>query len=38
VLIPDAKFGAQPLSIKSRGDYVSVKLEGAADEYIPTAA
>jgi len=34
VLIPDAKFGAQPLSVKSRGDYISVKLEGIADDYI----
>jgi hypothetical protein len=35
VTIPDAKFGAQPLSISSRGEYVKVKLEGMADDYQP---
>lgn len=36
VLIPDAKFGAQPLSVSSRGDYVKVKLQGEADDFIAT--
>jgi hypothetical protein len=35
VTIPDAKFGATPLSISSRGEYVKVKLEGMADDYQP---
>lgn len=33
ITIPDAKFGAQPLSISQRGDYVKVKLDGMADDY-----
>lgn len=33
VTIPDAKFGATPISISDRGDYVSVKLEFAADDF-----
>jgi hypothetical protein len=35
VLLPDCKFGAQPMSIRSRGDYVSVKLEGEVGDYTP---
>ncbi len=35
VLIPDAKFGAMPVSIASRGDYVKVKLQGEADDFDP---
>jgi hypothetical protein len=34
VLLPDVHFGAQPISIRSRGDYVSVKLEGACDDWV----
>lgn len=33
VLIPDAKFGANPLSISDRGDYVSAKFAFEADDY-----
>jgi hypothetical protein len=33
VTIPDAKFGATPISTNDRGDYTSVKLEYAADDY-----
>ena len=33
ITVQDAKFGAQPLSISSRGEYVKVKLEGMADDY-----
>lgn len=33
ILIPDAKFGAQPLSVSARGDYVKVKMQGEADDY-----
>jgi hypothetical protein len=36
VLLPDVHFGPQPHGIRSRGDYVSVKIEGASDDYIPT--
>lgn len=36
LLIPDAHFGAQPLNISSRGDYVKVKLEGEADDFDTT--
>lgn len=32
-LFPDAKFGAQPLSISSRGDYVKLKVAGECDDY-----
>jgi hypothetical protein len=33
VTIPDVKFGAVPISTNARGDYTSVKLEFAADDY-----
>lgn len=33
LLIPDVHFGAQPLSVSARGDYVKVKLEGEADDF-----
>lgn len=32
-LISDAKFGPIPIGVPERGDYVSVKLEGEADEF-----
>lgn len=35
VLLPDVHFGAQPISIRSRGDYLSVKIEGASDSWNP---
>jgi hypothetical protein len=31
--IPDAHFGANPLTISARGDYVKVKLEGEAQDF-----
>jgi len=31
--VPDAKFGAVPISTNDRGDYTEVKLEYAADDY-----
>jgi hypothetical protein len=31
--VPDAKFGAVPISTNDRGDYTSVKFEYAADDY-----
>ncbi len=31
--VPDAKFGAIPISTNDRGDYTAVKLEYAADDY-----
>lgn len=34
VLLPDCKFGAQPLNVTSRGDYVKVKLEGECDDMV----
>ncbi len=33
ILIPDAKFGANPLNISARGDFVKVKLQGEASDY-----
>jgi hypothetical protein len=33
MLFPDAKFGPQPLSISSRGDYVKAKIAGECDDY-----
>lgn len=33
VSIPDVSFGAQPLSVSSRGDYVSVTVEGQASDF-----
>jgi hypothetical protein len=32
VLIPDAKFGAIPMNVSSRGDYVKFKIQGEADD------
>lgn len=31
VILADCKFGAQPMNIASRGDYVKVKLDGMCD-------
>lgn len=31
--IPDAKFGATPISTNDRGDYTAVKFEFAADDF-----
>jgi hypothetical protein len=36
VLIPDVKFGGNPMTISSRGDYVKIKLEGEADDFSYT--
>lgn len=33
VLLSDVHFGATPMDVKSRGDYVSVKLEFACDNW-----
>lgn len=33
LIIPDAFFNSQPLSISSRGDYVKVKLQGEAEDF-----
>lgn len=33
ITVPDAKFGAVPINTSDRGDYTSVKLEYAADDY-----
>lgn len=33
VVLNDVFFGAQPMDIKGRGDYVAVKLEGACSEW-----
>lgn len=33
IVIPNARFGAQPLSVNSRADYVSVKCEGEANDF-----
>ena len=38
VLVPDAKFGPQPVSVRGRNNYVFVKVTGAADEYFATAS
>lgn len=31
-LIPDVKFGAIPMNVPSRGEYVKIKLQGEADD------
>jgi hypothetical protein len=36
LLIPDAHFGAQPLNISSRGDYVKVTVQGEAEDFDVT--
>jgi len=36
VLIPDCRFGASPVNISSRGDYVKVKIQGEADDFSVT--
>ena len=36
ILIPDCFFGAHPMKIGSRGEYVSLKLEGEAEDFNPT--
>ncbi len=33
VLIPDVHFGPVPHGVRSRGDYMTVKIEGAADTF-----
>lgn len=33
ILIPDCKFGSNPIAIPARGDYVKVKLQGEASDY-----
>jgi hypothetical protein len=33
IYFPDAKFGATPVDIGSRGDYVKKKLQGECDDY-----
>lgn len=38
VLLSDVHFGAQPHGIRSRGDYVSVKIEGACDDLSITTS
>lgn len=38
LLIPDCKFGPNPMTISSRGDYVKLKLAGEADDYEPTTS
>ena len=38
LLIPDAFFGANPLKINSRGDYVDLKLEGEANDFRVTTS
>lgn len=35
--IPDVKFGAIPISTNARGDYTSVKLEFASEDYTVVA-
>lgn len=36
VLLPDVHFGPQPHGVRARGDYLTIKIEGAADDYLPT--
>lgn len=36
VLLPDVHFGAVPGSIRSRGDYMTLKIQGACDDFVPT--
>ena len=36
VLLPDVHFGPMTHGIRSRGDYVTIKIQGAADDYVPT--
>lgn len=38
ITVPDAKFGEQPVTTRSRGDYVTVKVQGAADDYLLTTS
>jgi hypothetical protein len=38
LLFPDAKFGAQTHAVRSRGDYVTVKVAGACDDYFLTTS
>jgi hypothetical protein len=33
LLLPDVHFGAQPITIGSRGDYVKIKLEGEGNDF-----
>jgi hypothetical protein len=33
LLLPDVHFGAQPIQIGSRGDYVKIKLEGEGNDF-----
>lgn len=36
VLLPDVHYGPQPQGIRGRGDYLTIKIEGASDDYIVT--
>lgn len=38
VLLPDCKFGAIPMNVSARGDYVKVKLSGGCDDYVITTS
>lgn len=33
LLLPDVHFGAQPINIGSRGDYIKIKLEGEGNDF-----
>jgi hypothetical protein len=37
VTMPDVHFGAQPMKVGGRGDYVSYRIEGAADTFVQYA-
>jgi hypothetical protein len=37
ILISDAHFGPQTQQVRSRGDYVTVKIDGAADDFTYTS-
>jgi hypothetical protein len=36
VLLPDVHFGPQPHGIRGRGEYLTIKIEGASDDYVVT--
>jgi hypothetical protein len=36
VLFPDVHFGPVPGTVRSRGDYKTLKIQGACDDFIPT--
>jgi hypothetical protein len=38
ILLADVHFGPQPHGIRSRKDWMTIKIEGASDDYLPSTS